>query len=195
MIFAFILTFRFIVFFTGKIALEKHVTTPKHSAQIHEASTSRAISEFVIQKSTSEALKVWAIEGTLAYHTVKHHQSLEKKLIAFAGDNTNTNFGGLNRKSGENIFTRLKTNLNSNLVGIGCPAHVLHNGIHHGIDQFGSFDIESIVVKIFNYFSIYTVRTHELKEFCEFVEVEFRNLLSHSKTRWLSLLPAVERIL
>ena len=33
------------------------------------------------------------------------------------------------------------------------------------------------------------LRTHELKEFCEFVEVEFRNLLSHSKTRWLSLLP------
>ena len=112
---------------------------------------------------------------------------LEKKLIAFAGDNTNTNFGGLNRKSGENIFIRLKTNLNSNLVGIGCPAHVLHNGIHHGIDQFSSFEIESIVVKIFNYSSIYTVRAHELKEFCEFVQVEFRNLLSHSKTRWLSL--------
>lgn len=44
------------------------------------------------------------------------------------------------------------------------------------------------MLKIFNYFSKYrpTIRTESLKEFCEFVQIEYRTLLCHSKTRWLS---------
>ena len=56
-------------------------------------------------------------------------------------------------------------------------------------------NIESMVLKIYNYFSIYTVRTEQLKEYCEFVEVEYRQLLYHSKTRWLSLFPGIHRML
>lgn len=33
------------------------------------------MSDFVVDKSTPEAFKVWASEATLAFHTVKHHQS------------------------------------------------------------------------------------------------------------------------
>ena len=50
-------------------------------------------------------------------------------------------------------------------------------------------------MKLFNHFSIYTVRVSNLKSFCQYVDVEFKNLLSHSITRWLSLLPALERML
>lgn len=89
----------------------------------------------------------------------------------------------------------MKNNLNQELVDIGCPAHILHNSIHHGVDQLDNIDIDSIVLKIFNYFSIYTVRTEKLKEFCDFVNINYRNLLYHSKTRWLSLFPAINRIL
>jgi len=35
----------------------------------------------------------------------------------------------------------------------------------------------------------------QFKEFCDFVNVEFKNILGTVKTRWLSLLPAVTRIL
>jgi len=38
-------------------------------------------------------------------------------------------------------------------------------------------------------------RTAQLKDFCEFVEVEECNLLRHVVTRWLSLLPSIDRIL
>ncbi|KAL4127157.1 hypothetical protein QTP88_011355 [Uroleucon formosanum] len=121
--------------------------------------------------------------------------NIKSKCVAFVGDNTNTNFGGINCKSGQNIFSKLKSSVNKNLLGIGCPAHILHNAIHHGVDQFDMFDIESIILKIFNYFSIYTVRTESLKDFCEFTDITYRELLYHSKTRWLSLFPAINRIL
>lgn len=46
------------------------------------------------------------------------------KCIAYGGDNTNTNFGGVNRKPGCNVYTRLKTILGRDIYGIGCPAHI-----------------------------------------------------------------------
>lgn len=291
--------------------LEKHIKTSKHTKKVQSAATSKSMLQFVVQKSTASARRIWAAEGALAFHTVMHHHSfksmdctptllraifddsetakkiscartkteaivsgvlsphsitliqkqisgipfisvstdgsnhgniklfpivvqyfdvalggiqirmlnlhevqnekantisalietdlrkygLQRKMVAFSGDNTNTNFGGLNRRGKENIFHLLKQQVNADLVGIGCPAHILHNAIHHGLDQIDDLDIDTIVLKIFNYFSIYTVRTAELKQFCDFVEVEYQGLLYHSKTRWLSLLPAVQRII
>ena len=39
------------------------------------------------------------------------------------------------------------------------------------------------------------MRCERLKDFCDNVEVEYHNILSSGNTRWLSLLPAVERII
>lgn len=81
------------------------------------------------------------------------------------------------------------------MVGIGCPAHIMHNYVQTAADIL-SFDIVTIVVKIFNHFSIiYTVRTERLKEFCDFVGQNYYAILNHSKTHWLPLFPAIERIL
>lgn len=35
----------------------------------------------------------------------------------------------------------------------------------------------------------------KLKEFCEFGQTEYKNILGYSNTRWLALLPAIERLL
>jgi hypothetical protein len=35
----------------------------------------------------------------------------------------------------------------------------------------------------------------ELKEYCDFVEIEYNKLLSHRKTRWSSLFPSIERLI
>ena len=56
-------------------------------------------------------------------------------------------------------------------------------------------DIECIVNKIFQYFYIYTVRVETLKEFCDFTNTQYKNVLGSVKTRWLSLQPAVSRII
>lgn len=133
---------------------------------------------------------------TIAGYITETLQNLgiANKCIAFTGDNANTNFGGKNRKEGNNVYSRLKKSLNDNLVGVGCPAHILHNAIQHGADSL-SIDVECLIMKMYNYFSIYTVRTEELKSFCKFVDINYKQLLSHSKTRWLSLFPGIERVL
>lgn len=56
-------------------------------------------------------------------------------------------------------------------------------------------DIKAIIVKLFGYFHIYTVRVEKLKEFCEFADFQYRDILVHTKTRWLSLSPAIDRII
>lgn len=57
---------------------------------------------------------------------------IAEKCVAFGGDNINTNFGGLGRGEGNNILTKLKNSFSRNVVGIGYPAHILHNCIQHG---------------------------------------------------------------
>ncbi|KAF0706685.1 protein FAM200B-like, partial [Aphis craccivora] len=212
----------------GSYDLKAHLDTTKHKSRIASSAVSSSVilDNFVINKNTHDILKVSAVEGTLAFHTVVHHHSyrsmdctpvilrsittfseivieclksipftsiatdasnhgntkmfpiliqyydylngginvklidikntknetsdtvcelllesrnknnIKSKCIAFVGDNTNTNFGGINRISGQNIFTKLKSSVNKNLLGVGCPAHILHNAIHHGVDQF-----------------------------------------------------------
>ena len=116
------------------------------------------------------------------------------KCVAFCADNTNVNFGGVARNPGRNIFSFLKQSVNEEIIGDGCPAHILRNCFQHGADCL-SVDVESIVLKIFNFFHIYAVRTQQLKEFCDSVEIKYEELLRHTKTRWLTLFPAIEKIL
>jgi hypothetical protein len=56
-------------------------------------------------------------------------------------------------------------------------------------------DIESTVGKIYQHFHIYIVHVQTLKDFCDFVDMEYKNMLGHTKTRWLSLMPAAKRIM
>lgn len=118
---------------------------------------------------------------------------IEKKIIAFAADNVVTNFGGITRGGTNNVFHRLKSSLNSNLLGIGCNAHIVHNAFDAACGTL-SFDIEAVVVRIYKYFYIYTCRVETLKSFCNVNEVEFSMLKNHSGTRFLSLGPAIKKV-
>lgn len=68
------------------------------------------------------------------------------------------------------------------MIGIGCAAHIVHNTIKIAVDCL-PIDIESIVVKIYSYFYIYIVRVDNLKDFCKFINIEYKQLLGYSKTR------------
>ena len=125
---------------------------------------------------------------------VIEQHSLMNKLSSYCADNANTNFGGVNRQGRENDFFKLKENVNKSIGGVGCAAHIVHNTIQTACDLL-PIDVQTIINKIYSHFYIYTVRTAELKIFCDEVEVMYKKMLDYCKTRWLALLPAVERVL
>lgn len=91
----------------------------------------------------------------------------------------------MKRNGKQNVFTKLNAHLNREVVGIACRAHIIHNAAQSATDCL-PMDVETIVVKLYSYFYIYTVRTEELKDFCDSAEVEYKKLLGYSKTRWLA---------
>jgi hypothetical protein len=95
---------------------------------------------------------------------------LSNKIVAFCGENCNTNFGGAARKGTNSVFAKLTTSdLKMNIRGTGYAAHILHNALQTSADILPA-DVDDIVNKIFQYFHIYTVRVEELKESCDFVD-------------------------
>ena len=69
---------------------------------------------------------------------------LFEKCVSFTGDNCNINFGDLTRPKGNNVFSKLKNDLPT-LVGVGCPAYILNNCLHHDTNQM-TIDVESTVL-------------------------------------------------
>jgi hypothetical protein len=62
---------------------------------------------------------------------------LSNKIIAFCGDNCNTNFGGAARKGTNNVFAKLTTSgLKMNIRGIERAARILHNALRTSADIY-----------------------------------------------------------
>lgn len=120
--------------------------------------------------------------------------SLAAKVVAFCGDNANVNFGDAALQGTNNAFVKLQSSLEKPLIGIGCGAHIIHNAIKSAAGGL-PIDYECIIVKIYSFSYIYTVRVEALKEFCAETETEYHKMLAYSKTRWLALMPAMERVL
>jgi hypothetical protein len=98
---------------------------------------------------------------------------LKKSWFCYTADNTNSNFGGVKRKWNENVFRKVQSDLYRPILGIGCSAHIVNNSVQTACDSL-PLDIEVIVINIYKYFHIYAVRVMKLKEFCEFVETDYK---------------------
>lgn len=132
------------------------------------------------------------IIATMLTETARKHE-ISDKIVGFCADNCPTNFGSAERGGRKNVFYRLKQ-WKPELIGVGCAAHVVHNSLKYSCDLM-PLDIECIVVKIYSYFYIYTVRVEALKSICESTEVEYKQLLGYAKTRFLALGPAIGSII
>jgi hypothetical protein len=82
---------------------------------------------------------------------------LTDKIVDFFGDNCNTNLGRAGRKGTNNVFSKLSKSLQLSIRGVGCAAHIVHNGAQTSGDIF-PVDIETVVNKIFQYFHNYITR-------------------------------------
>ena len=91
-------------------------------------------------------------------------------------------------------MNNIKDNVKQDLVGLRRTIHIVRNCFQHAVDTL-TVCVESLVIKIYKFFHIYTVQVSKLEEFCDFADVEYQQLLQHGNTRFLSLLHALERVL
>lgn len=71
----------------------------------------------------------------------------------------------MKRKGTNNVFTKLSEKMkDQTIIGVGRAAHIIHNCCRSTGDML-PIDAESIIMKIYSYFYIYTVRENRLKEF------------------------------
>lgn len=124
---------------------------------------------------------------------VLNNFGIKDKVVAYSADNAAVNFGSESRGGTNNVFRHLQKDLNREIFGIGCSAHVAHNAARVGLEIL-DIDFEALAVNIYKYFSIYTKRVENFKLVCENLGVEFLNLEHHSSTRFLTLLPALKKI-
>lgn len=121
--------------------------------------------------------------------SLSNHDLNVQNACAYGADNAHVNFG-----KNKSVFKSLKEKCDGNLLKAGCSNHIIHNALKHACN-FLKLDIEIVVLKIYSYFSSSAKRRANLQEFFEFVDCEWNEILRHVTTRWLSLTPAVERVL
>ena len=87
---------------------------------------------------------------------------------------------------------------NTSVYIMGCPCHIIHNtaiaGNKASVESSG-FDVGDFAVDNFYWLDKSSKRKNLLLEFCELVDIKYRNILDHISVRWLSLEKVVDHLL
>ena len=124
--------------------------------------------------------------------TLKQNNVPWNNCVSIGMDNTSVNVGRRN-----SIMTKVQVVSPSVFVN-GCACHIIHNTAIKAASAFETvtrFNVEDICIDIYYWFDKSTKRKQALKEFCEFCDLTYVEMVKHVSTRWLSLEKAVSRIL
>ena len=81
------------------------------------------------------------------------------------------------------------------LVYVGtCNIHIVHNSFGKGVDKYGK-NAEQLVIDLHSLFKYSAARRQDYRELQLNLDVEIMLFIEHSSLRWLSIGPAVRRIL
>ena len=72
----------------------------------------------------------------------------------------------MQKRGKKSKFSYLKKELGRNIVSVGCGTHIVHECIQTAVDVL-PIEVETLVVKIYKYFHIYTVCATQLKRFLQ----------------------------
>ncbi|GFS75352.1 dimer_Tnp_hAT domain-containing protein [Trichonephila clavipes] len=111
------------------------------------------------------------------------------RVTAYGADNASINFGVNN-----SVFQKLKSEENNDIIAAHCNDHIFHNCAKNALKVM-PVDVENIVMKVFAEFSCSAKKREDLKECFDFFESEYREVIRHVSTRWLSLFKALDRML
>ncbi|GFT30802.1 uncharacterized protein TNCV_759731 [Trichonephila clavipes] len=111
------------------------------------------------------------------------------RVTAYGADNASVNFGVNN-----SVFQKLKSEENNDIIAAHCNDHIFHNCAKNALKVM-PVDVENIVMKVFAVFSCSAKKREDLKECFDFFESEYKEVIRHVPTRWLSLFKALDRML
>lgn len=86
-------------------------------------------------------------------------------MSAYCADNVRVNYG-----KHLSVYQLFKKE-NSGLIAASCPAYTTHSCAKFAADQL-IYDMETVIVKIFNNFSVSAKRAENSRETFEFLEIE-----------------------
>ena len=109
-------------------------------------------------------------------------------LISFTSDTCNVMKG---RRNG--VIAKLKE-LQPCIIDVNCICHLLNLCVKSAIKTL-PLKVEDLMVDIFYHFKHSVKRVAALQEYASFCDSEFKTVLKHSETRWLSLNRAIVRML
>ena len=150
----------------------------------------------------SKEIKVRYLASIMLGHskadTVVHEmlKTLEKlalplKLVLSLGmDGPNVNksiLGKLDEKKKEKCFKPLVR------CPVSCLIHVCHNSFCKGVKQYGD-NAEELCMNLYYFFKNNPCRREDLFEIEETLNLEELVLLCYTQCRWLSLIPALQRL-
>lgn len=110
--------------------------------------------------------------------------------VAVGVDNTSVNVGKKN-----SIMTRVQQQNRSTYFN-GCPCHIVHNTSAAAASAFScttGFEVEDMMVDLYYWFDYSTKRKNKLAEYADFCDQEYRQIVKHVSTRWLSLEKSVTK--
>ena len=90
---------------------------------------------------------------------------------------------------------KLMTKCSRQLVNTGsCQLHVLHNSFKKKrVEAYGE-DIENLCIDLFNFFKLSASRREDYAAIQQKLDLDEVIFLHHVESRWLSLLPAIEKV-
>lgn len=163
------------------------------TVRIFDVETSRVVTQFLdmctASAATAEAI-YGVVDGRLA--ELLGTENPWELCTSVGVDNTSVNIG---------VHNSLKSRVlqrNPAIYFSGCPCHILHNAAQKAADAFGSvsgFDVEEFTIDLYYWFEKSTKRKNSLRSYCEFCDHQYRSVIKHVSTRWLSLELAIERSL
>ena len=109
-------------------------------------------------------------------------------LLAFNSDTCNTMKGQRN-----GVVKYLKEKQPS-LVDFGCICHLENLAVKAAVKTLPT-NVDAFLVDLNTHFYLSVKRKEEFKSFCDFVSINYKAILSHVETRWLSLLRVISRVL
>ena len=126
----------------------------------------------------------------VVHHSWLPQTEIAKRLICFGADGVSVFQGSRN-----NVTAQMKEHVAPFMFGIHCMAHRTNLAVQALSNLPVVAKIEALCQAMFSYFSHSPKRHLQFQRLTELVETEGRHMLRNVKTRWLSLLDPLKRVM